>query len=347
MKRIIHLAAALIVMLILAAAAARVSAATLREETGAKTVTGATYDFIDGHLTIYTDETTAENAKEGCFEKYENIETVELKNGVTAIRSNSFKNCTGLKNVIISSTVTTIGESAFEECTALEEVVFSEGLERIEKNAFSQCSSLKSVCFPSTLTSIGNKSFKSCTSLKSVTFLSSSVTMNDKATLATFYNVGSLESPVYLSYPNWTGTPMTEREKWYGGYFTFTPPEQESTPGNTHQFSGTRTASTAEKDIIHYQLSCGVQNTDYAVCGAGCNIYRGEAVGTDPALITNDTLADAANPANAFSVYYDIDINTDYTNELTVLFWYTIRHLGTGETTQIFVNSGVSPATTR
>lgn len=347
MKRIIHLAIALIGVLLLSTSVSA-DKTTLTEGTRIPLTdtNHLFYDLADGYMTIYTDDPSFTTDSIGVF-PCTNVVTVEIQNGVSEINANAFKECENLKKVILPSTVTSIGESAFEGRTSLEEIQFSEGLESIGTNAFFKCTSLKSVSFPSTLTSLGNYSFQNCTALKSVTFLSSNVKMTKISGSAPFKDVGTLDDPVYLSYPNWTGTPMTEGEKWYGGYFTFTPPAQESTPGNTHQLSGARTAANAEKDIIHYQLSCGVQNTDYAVCGAGCIIYRGEAVGTDPALITNDKLADAANPANAFSVYYDIDINTDYTNELTVLFWYTIRHLGTGETTQIFVNSGVSPATTR
>ncbi|MBP0955541.1 MAG: leucine-rich repeat domain-containing protein [Oscillospiraceae bacterium] len=345
MKRIIHLAVALIGVLMFAAAAARVSAENLTERTG-NTGTNAKYELVGDYLTICPRNSSVETTDTGKF-PYDNIVIVEIQEGITEISKNAFQNCTNLSKVILPSTVTFIDESAFAECASLEEIQFSEGLESIGTSAFFKCTSLKSVSFPSTLTSLGNYSFQNCTALKSVTFLSSNVKMTKIPGSAPFKDVGTLDDPVYLSYPDTWTKPMTEGTPWYGGYFTFTPPAQESTPGNTHQLSGTRTASTAEKDIIHYQLSCGVQNTNYAVCGAGCNIYRGEAVGTDPALITNDKLAEAVNPANAFSVFYDIDINTDYTNELTVLFWYTIRHLDTGETTQIFVNSGVSPATSR
>ena len=51
------------------------------------------------------------------------LETVVIKEGITAIPKNCFYNCNNLSSINIPSTVTSIGSSAFTWCESLESLV--------------------------------------------------------------------------------------------------------------------------------------------------------------------------------------------------------------------------------
>ena len=64
------------------------------------------------------------------------IQKVVLSEGVTAIPSQAFRNCTALTEVIFPSSLKKIGSSAFSGCTALQAPSFSSGIAEIGSNAF-------------------------------------------------------------------------------------------------------------------------------------------------------------------------------------------------------------------
>ena len=95
------------------------------------------YDFSE-HTTFF----------EGSFEGREDIESVFVPEGVSAIGDCAFQNCTALKHVWISGSVKEIGESAFAGCSALESVFLADGVETIGWNAFFGCTALKEISLP-------------------------------------------------------------------------------------------------------------------------------------------------------------------------------------------------------
>ncbi|MCD8054101.1 MAG: leucine-rich repeat protein, partial [Lachnospiraceae bacterium] len=97
------------------------------------------------------------------------IETVTIPDGVTAIPSCTFSQCTSLKTIVLPDSVTTIGERAFYGCTGLESVTLPAELTEIGSHIFDGCSSLSDIELPSTLTSIGNYAFYGCTGLSELT----------------------------------------------------------------------------------------------------------------------------------------------------------------------------------
>ena len=66
-----------------------------------------------------------------------NLEEVELCEGLLGIGNEAFYGCDSLKRLRVPSTVKTIGRAAFEECRSLKEVRLGDGIETIGLNAFS------------------------------------------------------------------------------------------------------------------------------------------------------------------------------------------------------------------
>ena len=85
----------------------------------------------------------------------EQIETVEIEEGVSSIGSYAFCNCSSLKTVnITSSILTSIGGSAFQICKNLTSITIPSSVTSIREYAFYGCESLTSITLPSSLTSI-------------------------------------------------------------------------------------------------------------------------------------------------------------------------------------------------
>ena len=132
--------------------------------------------------------------------------SITLPDGVKAISSYAFYNCTGLTSITIPNSVTSIGEVAFNGCSKLQDIYITDiaawcnisglyslmgysssnkklyinnklatsitipnGVTSIGNYAFSYCSGLTSVTIPNSVTSIGSYAFNGCTGLTRVT----------------------------------------------------------------------------------------------------------------------------------------------------------------------------------
>ena len=71
-----------------------------------------------------------------------NVKEVEIYDGVEAIGSNSFYNCTGLTSITIANSVTYIGWSAFQNCLSLTDIIIPNSVTEIGNGAFKGCSGL-------------------------------------------------------------------------------------------------------------------------------------------------------------------------------------------------------------
>ena len=87
------------------------------------------------------------------------IKEFVVPEGVTAIGSSAFRNCTGLTTVTIPKSVTSIGDYAFQNCSGLTSLTIPGSVSSIGNYAFSGCNSLTSITIPSSVTSIGNGAF--------------------------------------------------------------------------------------------------------------------------------------------------------------------------------------------
>ena len=109
------------------------------------------------------------------------VASITIPNGVKAIPSYAFYNCTGLTSVTIPDSVTSIGYMAFSGCTGLTSVTIPDSVTSIGNSAFSGCSGLTSVTIPDSVTRIGGSAFEDCTGLTSVTIPDSVTRIGDDA----------------------------------------------------------------------------------------------------------------------------------------------------------------------
>lgn len=101
----------------------------------------------------------------------DNLEKVEILDGVTNIGENAFYYCGNLKSITIADSVTSIGEYAFYHCDALADITFPESVTVIGDSAFANCSALTSVTVPGNVVSIGDNAFDSCSGIIDITIM--------------------------------------------------------------------------------------------------------------------------------------------------------------------------------
>ena len=91
-----------------------------------------------------------------------------IPNGVTAIGSSAFWDCSGLASITIPAGVTAIGSSAFYGCSGLSSITIPAGVTAIEYYTFNGCSGLTSVNIPNSVTYISTSAFSGCIGLTSI-----------------------------------------------------------------------------------------------------------------------------------------------------------------------------------
>lgn len=96
------------------------------------------------------------------------LTSVIFGEGVTAIKGNTFSNCSALRTISLPERLKTIGNYAFSSCTALESVDIPNGVSKIGEGAFNGCTSLASATLPSGLKRIEDFLFLNCSSLEAI-----------------------------------------------------------------------------------------------------------------------------------------------------------------------------------
>ena len=180
-------------------------------------------DFeVDGiyyNITSSTDKTVGVTFRGGKYNSYDNEYTGSIvipdsvtyqgvTYSVTGIRTDAFRDCTGLTEITIPNNVTGIGGSAFERCSGLTTVNFNaencttmgsfwypvfggcnnlkilnigESVKTIPDYAFYGCTGLKEVIIPNSVTKIGVYAFRNCSGLTSVTIPNSVTSIGEEA----------------------------------------------------------------------------------------------------------------------------------------------------------------------
>ena len=93
------------------------------------------------------------------------LTSITIPNSVTSIGSSAFRGCSRLTSITIPNSVTSIGDFAFRGCIGLTSATIGNSVTSIGKYAFDGCSSLESITIPNSVTSIGNSAFEGCTGL--------------------------------------------------------------------------------------------------------------------------------------------------------------------------------------
>ena len=135
------------------------------------------------------------------------VSNLTIPEGVAAIKSSAFYNCSSLRSVIIPNSVTSIGSSSFRNCTDLTSVILGEGIKTIGTNAFRDCSSLTNITLGDSITDIEWLAFENCSSLSSITIGKAVTSLGD----GIFKGCDSLSSIIWNArkYPEFTSIKKT------------------------------------------------------------------------------------------------------------------------------------------
>lgn len=109
--------------------------------------------------TMYREEENAQENKESY--------SVIIKNGITAIPKEAFKDCLKLKNIVIPDSVTEIGDHAFEDC-GIEAIDIPDSVTSIGWGAFKGCYWLSHVRLPARITEIPGECFAGACGIEAI-----------------------------------------------------------------------------------------------------------------------------------------------------------------------------------
>lgn len=105
----------------------------------------------------------------------ENLNRIEIPEGVSIIQDSAFRNCYKLESIYLPDSVYQIERYAFNSCEGLYEIRLSNNLNRIYNNAFENCESLRviyvnekknnMIIFPESLEIIDEEAFYACSNI--------------------------------------------------------------------------------------------------------------------------------------------------------------------------------------
>ncbi len=147
--------------------------------------------------------TSAGSEANPLFGSCNNLTTVNISEGVSAIPSYTFKNCANVTNLTVPSTVTSVGNNAFAGCVKLSQVnwnaVTCTGAGSAEYPIFDGCGSLSTIKVNDGVTTLPSNAFKDCTALNNVTVPSSVTIIGDYAFYNTVWYNGKADGIVYIN----------------------------------------------------------------------------------------------------------------------------------------------------
>ena len=97
-------------------------------------------------------------------------ETVQIREGITAIPSKAFYDCKNLTEVILPESLKTIGEYAFYGCKNLTQIQIPDSVVSIGRYALANCSNLEGLTLPSGLETLGVRFLSGASKVKKITF---------------------------------------------------------------------------------------------------------------------------------------------------------------------------------
>lgn len=150
------------------------------------------YDLREEILSVYINQGVTAIGDYG-FYALERLDSVVIGEDVARIGSYGFSGCGTLSYVQIPQGVTEIGMAAFESCASLVELQLPANLHRIESRTFSGCKALESIELPNDLQGIGDSAFEGCEALRAVAIPQGVVRIENY----TFQNCFSLRMVVF------------------------------------------------------------------------------------------------------------------------------------------------------
>ena len=133
------------------------------------------------YLTKATLPHTLKEIEEYAFAYCENLQKVNMAEGVEIIGESAFDGCVSLSEIRLPSTVTEIYGSAFLNCESLTEIEIPKKVKVIREDTFAGCTSIKEVVIPEGVTSVGISAFANCWDLEKITLPASLVKIGDSA----------------------------------------------------------------------------------------------------------------------------------------------------------------------
>ena len=124
----------------------------------------------DGELTVFGKGAIPNSSSPEWQDYKDDIQKIVLRDGITSVGSDAFKDCKSCRSVSIPESVYSIRDRAFSGCTALEELDWIKAPRptRIGDEVFLDCDSLCSVAIPEGVYALGDYAFARCDQLKSV-----------------------------------------------------------------------------------------------------------------------------------------------------------------------------------
>lgn len=113
-----------------------------------------------------------------CFDACYSLETVQLRDNISAIYEQAFRYCYRLRNITIPTSVTSIGSYAFSDCRRLHDISIPGTVTTISSYAFQYCTALKSVHLGSGVKTLGSYLFAYCSHLQEVNLPNTIKTLN-------------------------------------------------------------------------------------------------------------------------------------------------------------------------
>ncbi len=102
------------------------------------------------------------------FKDMKKIEAITIPDTVIKIEKGAFMGCKSLTHIDIPDSVTSIGANAFSNCSSLISVKLPKSLTKIAKGTFECCFGLKEINIPDSVEFIDKLAFQDCISLKNI-----------------------------------------------------------------------------------------------------------------------------------------------------------------------------------
>ena len=97
-------------------------------------------------------------------------ETIQIREGITAIPSKAFYECKNLTQVTLPESLKTIGEYAFYGCKNLTQLSLPDSVATIGRYAFANCTNLEGLTLPASLETLGVRFLSGASKVKKLTF---------------------------------------------------------------------------------------------------------------------------------------------------------------------------------